>query len=69
MQQFKQVVFLVTKSQGCTVPLHLSFRFDEAKSFVLSYNRMTATGRAVIRSGQASISYDETSECRSESTS
>lgn len=69
MIRFDRAVFVVTESKKSEKPLYLSFRFADAKAFVLGYNRLTASGRSVIRPGKARVKYDGAKVCKSEFTS
>jgi hypothetical protein len=63
MIRVNQAVFVVTESRNSTDPLYLSFRFQDAKAFTLSFNRLTQSGRSVIRPGCAAIRFDEAKSC------
>ena len=69
MFRVDRAVFVVTESKRSNEPLYLSFRFSDAKAFVLGYNKLMRTGRSVIRPGKAKVKYDGAKVCKSASTS
>lgn len=63
MIRVDRAVFVVTESTKKREPLYIAFRFQEAKAFQLRYNRLTQSGKSVLRSGRAVIEYSEAKEC------
>jgi len=55
-------VFVVTRSRQDSEPLRIEFEYQLARAYVLAFNRISQTGKAVIRPGTADIRYSKSRE-------
>lgn len=69
MIRVNRPVYVVTESKQSENLLYLSFRFNDAKAFTMTHNKICQTGRTVIRPGTAHIDYDGERMCPFASTS
>lgn len=49
--------FVVTRSTTDREPLRIEWEYQHARAYVLAFNRINRSGKAVIRPGTAAISY------------